>query len=617
MSESNIDGIEISVSNDERRDRADAENSEDEPKHRRMRSLRKKALHASTKLTHSLKKRGKRKVDCRVPRIAIEDVRDAGEEQAVSSFREVLFARSLLPERHDDYHMMLRFLKARKFDVEKAAQMWDEMLHWRNEFGTDTILEDFEFHELEEVLQYYPQGYHGVDKDGRPVYIELLGKVEPNKLVQTTTVERYIKYHVQEFERAFREKFPACSIAAQKHIDTTTTILDVHGVGWKNFGKIARDLVRCMQKIDGDYYPETLHQMFIVNAGAGFKLIWSTIKGLLDPKTSSKIHVLGAKYQSRLLEAIDASQLPEFFGGLCTCSNQGGCLRSNKGPWSDPLIMKIVHSMESSALRDIVQVSDIEETITGSVRLRALKLPERISDTSNAESGSDVDDLGSPIAPEDVEYHSLAPVHEEARESGSTTYGCSDDRPHSVEKAVESNKRYDLTGNVLRHNTRQNSSMNRVSPEPGRAPNVREGDADDGILKLFSRKVLAVILKVLSLLRLFTRHQQQLENVRPHTAAVPSNQPNLQIVKEDRVNPCLERLERLESMCNQLSRKPPEIPQDKDRAIQDSFDRIKSIEFDLEKTKKVLHATVIKQMQMAETLESGTESGHRRRKFCT
>ncbi|VAI60286.1 unnamed protein product [Triticum turgidum subsp. durum] len=460
-----------------------------------MRSLRKKALHASTKLTHSLKKRGKRKVDCRVPRIPIEDVRDAGEEQ------------------------------------------------------------DFEFHELEEVLQYYPQGYHGVDKDGRPVYIELLGKVEPNKLVQTTTVERYIKYHVQEFERAFREKFPACSISAQKHIDTTTTILDVHGV--------------------------TLHQMFIVNAGAGFKLIWSTIKGLLDPKTSSKIHVLGAKYQSRLLEAIDAR------------------------------LVTIVHSMESSALRDIVQVSDIEETITGS-------LPERISDTSNAESGSDVDDLGSPVAPEDVEYHSLAPVREEARESGSTTYGCSDDRPLSVDKAVESNKRSNVAGNVLRqYNTRQNSSMNRVSPESGRAPNVREGDADDGILKLFSRKVLAVILKVLSLLRLFTRHQRQLENVHPHTAAVPSNQPNLQIVKEDRVNPCLERLERLESMCNQLSRKPPEIPQDKDRAIQDSFDRIKSIEFDLEKTKKVLHATVIKQMQMAETLESVTESGHRRRKFCT
>ncbi|KQK01550.1 phosphatidylinositol/phosphatidylcholine transfer protein SFH13 isoform X2 [Brachypodium distachyon] len=619
MSESNIDGIEISVSNDDRRDRADAENSEDEPRHRRMRSLRKKALHASTRLTHSLKKRGKRKVDCRVPHIAIEDVRDAEEEQAVSSFREVLFARNLLPERHDDYHMMLRFLKARKFDFEKASQMWEEMLQWRKGFGADTILEDFQFHELEEVLQYYPQGYHGVDKEGRPVYIELLGKVEPNKLLQTTTMERYLQYHVQEFERAFREKFPACSIAAKKHVDTTTTILDVHGVGWKNFGKVARDLVRCMQKIDGDYYPETLHQMFIVNAGTGFKLIWSTVKGLLDPKTSSKIHVLGAKFQSRLLEAIDASQLPEFFGGLCTCSHQGGCLRSNKGPWSDPLIMKIVHSMESSALREVVQVSDMEETLTGSVRLRALKLPERISDTSNAESGSDVDDLGSPIAPADIEYHSLAPVREEARESGSTTCNRSDDRPLLVDKAVESNKRYNLAGNVLRqYNTRQNSSTNRVSPEPGPAPNDREGIADDGILKYFSRKILAVILKILSLLRFFTRRRQQLENVHPHTPTVSgSNQADLQVVKEDRVNPCLERLERLESMCNQLSRKPPEIPQDKDRAIQDSFDRIKSIEFDLEKTKKVLHATVIKQMQMAETLEAVKDSDLRRRKFCT
>lgn len=68
---------------------------------------------------------------------------------------------------------------------------------------------------------------------------------------------------------------------------------------------------------------------------------------------------------------------------------------------------------------------------------------------------------------------------------------------------------------------------------------------------------------------------------------MPRNQADLQIIREDRVNPCLERLDRLESVFNQLSRKPPELPQDKDQAIQDSFDRIKSIEFDLEKTKKV------------------------------
>lgn len=99
----------------------------------------------------------------------------------------------------------------------------------------------FDYPSGEEKLiidKYYPQYYHKCDKDGRPVYVEILGNLDMNKLFAATTPERMIKCLVYEYEKFLRERLPACEAATGKTVETSCTILDLNNVGLSNFYKV-------------------------------------------------------------------------------------------------------------------------------------------------------------------------------------------------------------------------------------------------------------------------------------------------------------------------------------------------------------------------------------------
>jgi CRAL/TRIO domain len=201
------------------------------------------------------------------------------------------------------------------------------------------------------VNKYYPQYYHKTDKvrhsglwhlhfriltnelcpqDGRPIYIEVLGKLDLPKLYAATTEDRLLKRLVLEYERFITERLPAVSAEIGHPVETSCTILDLNNVSLRSFYQVKNYLSEA-SAIGQNYYPECMGKFYIINAPYLFSTVWAFIKPWLDEVTVKKIQIISTGHKAVLTAQIDEANLPEEFGGTCKCA--GGCSLSDEGPW--------------------------------------------------------------------------------------------------------------------------------------------------------------------------------------------------------------------------------------------------------------------------------------------
>ncbi|KIM24222.1 hypothetical protein M408DRAFT_331869 [Serendipita vermifera MAFF 305830] len=233
------------------------------------------------------------------------------------------------PARHGDA-TLLRFLRARKFDLALSKKMIYDAEQWRKDFGVDELVKNFQFPEKKEVDKYYPQYYHKTDKDGRPIYIEVLTNIKIDELYKVTTEERLLQRLVVEYERSLTERLPAASEEAGHPVETYCTILDLTGVGIMSFYKV-QSYVAKASAIGQNYYPETMGVFYIIHNSYLFNGVWTVVKGFLDPVTIAKFRIIWPSDLASLKDQIPVENLPSEFKGNCKCV--GGCSLSDEGPW--------------------------------------------------------------------------------------------------------------------------------------------------------------------------------------------------------------------------------------------------------------------------------------------
>lgn len=243
-----------------------------------------------------------------------------------------------------DKFYLRRFLRARQHDIGRAKDMFLAHLNWRKEMKVDDIIETFHFHERDAFLTLYPQGYHKTDRLGRPIYIQHLGQINVRALAKITTEERMLLFHIQEYERALRYIFPACSLISGKHVSQTLAIMDLKGVGLRHLNADVKRILSSVTRTDQDNYPETLGKTLIINAPAVFRAIWAIVKPMLDVRTQAKIHVCPSDYLPELTRWVDLENIPTYLGG-----KSQGSLLDDVGPWHDLALRKEIELQRARA----------------------------------------------------------------------------------------------------------------------------------------------------------------------------------------------------------------------------------------------------------------------------
>jgi hypothetical protein len=244
---------------------------------------------------------------------------------------------------------LTRFLMARQWNIEPAFEMYRECIKWRKAKGID-FWELPPNSELTMSIRGYsrvPDGdpsksskfynefykytgggcFHKWDKERIPIYIERMGYHDAQSLNKKVPIEAIMQYHIKNNEFLTRVLMKECSEYTKQPIETVVIIADLKGLGLHMFNISAINILKSLQDIDQNYYPERLARVFIINAPKVFTLFWNVIKKWIDARIKSKIHILGRNHTKTLLQYIDAENLPSFLGGTCNCGNmESGCV---------------------------------------------------------------------------------------------------------------------------------------------------------------------------------------------------------------------------------------------------------------------------------------------------
>ena len=245
-----------------------------------------------------------------------EDYLDASERAKVEALRVRCKDEPCLQRDHllEDANLV-RFVRARDGNVNKAEKMLRDHGQWRDDYGFPALLAAGKTPEDAFIQRWWPDGLlEGSDLKGRPVQLIRLGKADLPGIEREVGRKKWIEYCCLKNEALFEEIRKRC--LAQNTFETSAPlIMDMRDLGTHHAWGVP--LFKAMLDVTEPNFPERLSATYIVNAPAVFSWLYGMVKGFLNPGTAAKVQVFGASddHLKALLEVMPLSTIPIDLGG--------------------------------------------------------------------------------------------------------------------------------------------------------------------------------------------------------------------------------------------------------------------------------------------------------------
>lgn len=196
--------------------------------------------------------------------------------------------------------------------VESVKTIYAWRIKYQVKLMSHRLVSNFEAYQ-----NMWPMKLAGEDVYGHPIIYDQLNSINFKALLEVGDEEMYAcrtqALEIIELKKMEISKRTGSRVG--KHI----YILDLNGlVMSKHFSNSIQKKVRPLLKMSALVYPETLWSLWLINVPATFRLIWTAVRGWLEPSVRNKVRMFGSasKWTPAMNQTgISTESLPREFGG--------------------------------------------------------------------------------------------------------------------------------------------------------------------------------------------------------------------------------------------------------------------------------------------------------------